>query len=219
MNDVKGLDELYIEPAAIYLMDKEYVDFNRLFKLINKKNAYFVTRAKDNMLFEVVSAGSVDQSTGVIADEHIKLTGLRTSKWYPEELRMLTYEDYATNNVYRFLTNNMEYEAITISELYRERWNVELFFKWIKQHLRIKSFYGTSENAIYLQIWIAICTYLLLAYAKKMMHIEQSLHTISKNVGLFLTDKTHLSELFNKAVPKEESEDLWYPSLFKPDDF
>lgn len=219
VNDVKGLDELYIEPAAIYLMDKGYVDFNRLFKLINKKNAYFVTRAKDNMLFEVVSAGSVDQSTGVIADEHIKLTGLRTSKWYPEELRMLTYEDYATNNVYRFLTNNMEYEAITISELYRERWNVELFFKWIKQHLRIKSFYGTSENAIYLQIWIAICTYLLLAYAKKMMHIEQSLHTISKNVGLFLTDKTHLSELFNKAVPKEEPEDLWYLSLFKPDDF
>lgn len=219
VNDVKGLDELYIEPAAIYLMDKGYVDFNRLFKLINKKNAYFVTRAKDNMLFEVVSAGSVDQSTGVIADEHIKLTGLRTSKWYPEELRMLTYEDYATNNVYRFLINNMEYEAITISELYRERWNVELFFKWIKQHLRIKSFYGTSENAIYLQIWIAICTYLLLAYAKKMMHIEQSLHTISKNVGLFLTDKTHLSELFNKAVPKEEPEDLWYLSLFKPDDF
>lgn len=219
VNDVKGLDELYIESVAIYLMDKGYVDFNRLFKLINKKNAYFVTRAKDNMLFEVVSAGSVDQSTGVIADEHIKLTGLRTSKWYPEELRMLTYEDYATNNVYRFLTNNMEYEAITISELYRERWNVELFFKWIKQHLRIKSFYGTSENAIYLQIWIAICTYLLLAYAKKMMHIEQSLHTISKNVGLFLTDKTHLSELFNKAVPKEEPEDLWYLSLFKPDDF
>lgn len=219
VNDVKGLDELYIEPAAIYLMDKGYVDFNRLFKLINKKNAYFVTRAKDNMLFEVVSAGSVDQSTGVIADEHIKLTGLRTSKWYPEELRMLTYEDYATNNVYRFLTNNMEYEAITISELYRERWNVELFFKWIKQHLRIKSFYGTSENAIYLQIWIAICTYLLLAYAKKMMHIEQSLYTISKNVGRFLTDKTHLNELFNKAVPKEEPEDLWYLSLFKPDDF
>ena len=219
VNDVKGLDELYIEPAAIYLMDKGYVDFNRLLKLINKKNAYFVTRAKDNMLFDVVSVSPVDQSTGVIADEHIKLTGQRTSKWYPEELRMVTYEDYATNNVYRFLTNNTEFEAITISELYRERWNVELFFKWIKQHLHIKSFYGTSENAIYLQIWIAICTYLLLAYAKKVMHIEQSLHTISKNVGLFLTDKTPLNELFYKAVPKEEPEDLWYPSLFKPDDF
>lgn len=96
---------------------------------------------------------------------------------------------------------------------------MELFFKWIKLHLHIKSFYGTSENAIYLQIWIAICTYLLLAYAKKVMHIEQSLHTIPKNVGLFLTDKTHLNELFNKAVPKEEPENLWYPSLFKPDDF
>ena len=184
VNDVKGLDELYIEPAAIYLMDKGYVDFNRLFKLINKKNAYFVTRAKDNMLFEVVSASSVDQSTGVIADEHIKLTGLRTSKWYPEELRMVTYEDYATNNVYRFLTNNMEYEAITISELYRERWNVEQFFKWIKQHLHIKSFYGTSENAIYLQIWIAICTYLLLAYAKKVMHLEQSKNLTEDNISM-----------------------------------
>lgn len=114
---------------------------------------------------------------------------------------------------------DIEYEALTISELYRERWNVELYFKWIKQHLHIKSFYGTSENAIYLQIWIAICTYLLLAYAKKVMHIEQSLHTISKNVGLFLTDKTPLNELFNKAVPTEETEDWLYPSLFSPDDF
>ncbi len=132
---------------------------------------------------------------------------------------MVTYEDYATSKVYRFLTNNMEYEALTISELYRERLNVELYFKWIKQHLHIKSFYGTSENAIYLQIWIAICTYLLLAYAKKVMHIDQSLHTISKNVGLFLTDKTPLNELFNKAVPTEETEDWLYPSLFRPDDF
>ena len=219
VNDVKALDDLYIEPSAIYLMDRGYVDFNRLFKLITKKNAFFVTRAKDNMLFEVVSEAEVDKSTGIISDERIKLTGLHTAKWYPEELRMVTYEDYATSKVYRFLTNNMEYEALTISELYRERWNVELYFKWIKQHLHIKSFYGTSENAIYLQIWIAICTYLLLAYAKKVMHIDQSLHTISKHVGLFLTDKTPLNELFNKAVPTEETEDWLYPSLFRPDDF
>ena len=138
---------------------------------------------------------------------------------YAFDSSTITYEDYATNNVYRFLTNNMEYEALTISELYRERWNVELFFKWIKQHLHIKSFYGTSENAIYMQIWIAICTYLLLAYAKKVMHIDQSLHTISKNVGLFLTDKTPLNELFNKTVPKENCDDLQYPSLFNYDDF
>ncbi len=152
VNDVKALDNLYIEPSAIYLMDRGYVDFNRLFKLITKKNAFFVTRAKDNMLFEVVSEAEVDKSTGIISDERIKLTGLHTAKWYPEELRMVTYEDYATNKVYRFLINNMEYEPLTISELYRERWNVELYFKWIKQHLHIKSFYGTSEYAIYLQI-------------------------------------------------------------------
>jgi hypothetical protein len=219
VHDVKALDNLYIEPSAVYLMDKGYVDFYRLFHLVHKKNAFFVTRAKDNMLFEVVDSTEVDKGTGVIADEQIMLTGLRTSSWYPEEIRMVTYEDYATGNVYRFLTNNLEYEALTIAELYRERWNVELFFKWIKQHLHIKSFYGISENAIYLQIWIAICTYLLLASAKKKMHIDQSLHTISKNVGLFLTDKSPINELFNKTVPEKETPDDDYPCLFGPDDF
>ena len=219
VNDVKALDNLYIEPAAIYLMDRGYVDFSRLYKLIHEKHAFFVTRAKDNTKFEVVSSSEVDKSTGVVADEMIRLTGQRTSQWYPETLRMVTYEDYATNNVYRFLTNNTEYEALTIAELYRERWNVELFFKWIKQHLHIKSFYGTSENAVYTQIWIAVCTYLLLALAKKKKSIEQSLHTISKNVGLFLTDKTPINELFNKQVPKEKIPEHEYPSLFGPMDF
>ena len=219
VHDVKALDNLYIENEAIYLMDKGYIDFYRLFNLIHKKNAFFVTRAKENMLFETVSTVTVDQTTGVIADERIKLTGVRTSSWYPEELRMITYEDYSTNNVYRFLTNNFEYEPLMISELYRERWSVELFFKWIKQHLHIKSFYGTSENAIYTQIWIAVCTYLLLAYAKKKMHINQSLHIISKNVGLFLTDKNPLNELFNKTVPSEEQPKDSFGSLFEPDDF
>lgn len=219
VNDVKALDNLYIEPAAIYLMDRGYVDFNRLFKLIHEKHAFFVTRAKDNMLFEVISSIEVDKGSGVISDENIRLTGVRTSQWYPENIRMVTYEDYATSKVYKFLTNNTDYEALTIAELYRERWNVELFFKWIKQHLHIKSFYGTSENAIYLQIWIAVCTYLLLALAKKKLCIEQSLHTISKNVGLFLMDKTPINELFNKQIPEEEEQQAEYPSLFGPDDF
>ena len=131
-DDVKALDHLYIEPSSIYLMDKGYVDFYRLFHRVHEKLAFFVTRAKDNMLFEVASSSDVDKTTGVIADEKIMLTGLRTSKWYPGEIRMVTYEDFATGNVYRFLTNNLEYEALTIAELYRERWNVELFFKWIK---------------------------------------------------------------------------------------
>ena len=219
VHDVNALDYLYIEPSAIYLMDKGYVDFYRLFHLVHEKNAFFVTRAKDNMRFEVTGNYAVDKSTGVIADERIRLVGLRTSKWYPDEIRMVTYEDYATGNVYRFLTNNMEYEALTISELYRERWNVELFFKWIKQHLHIKSFYGTSENAIFLQIWIAVCTYLLLALTKKKMHMNQSLHIISKNVGLFLTDKTSISELFNKTDPEKEIPECYMPSLFGPEDF
>ena len=219
VHDVKALDNLYIEPSAIYLMDKGYVDFYRLFHLVHKKKAFFVTRAKDNMLFKVIDSTEVDKSTGVIADEQILLTGLRTSSWYPEEIRMVTYEDYATGNVYRFLTNELEHEALTIAELYRERWNVELFFKWIKQHLHIKSFYGISENAIYLQIWIAVCTYLLLAFAKKKMHIDQSLHTISKNVGLFLTDKSPINKLFNKTVHEKETPNNDYPSLFGPDDF
>lgn len=219
VHDVKALDNLYVEPSAIYLMDKGYVDFYRLFHLVHKKKAFFVTRAKDNMLFEVIDSTEVDKSTGVIADEQILLTGLRTSSWYPEEIRMVTYEDYATGNVYRFLTNELEHEALTIAELYRERWNVELFFKWIKQHLHIKSFYGISENAIYLQIWIAVCTYLLLAFAKKKMHIDQSLHTISKNVGLFLTDKSPINELFNKTAHEKETPNYDYPSLFGPDDF
>lgn len=128
VHDVKALDKLYIEPSAIYLINKGYVDFHRLFRLIHEQNAFFVTRAKDNMIFEIVSSNDVDKETGVIADESIKLIGLKTSKWYPEEIRMVTYEDYATGNVYRFLTNNKEYEALTISELHRERWNVELFF-------------------------------------------------------------------------------------------
>lgn len=219
VHDVKALDNLYVEPSAIYLMDKGYVDFYRLFHLVHKKKAFFVTRAKDNMLFKVIDSTEVDKSTGVIADEQILLTGLRTSSWYPEEIRMVTYEDYTTGNVYRFLTNELEHEALTIAELYRERWNVELFFKWIKQHLHIKSFYGISENAIYLQIWIAVCTYLLLAFAKKKMHIDQSLHTISKNVGLFLTDKSPINELFNKTAHEKENPNNNYPSLFGPDDF
>jgi hypothetical protein len=202
VNDVKALDDLYIEPSAIYLMDRGYVDFNRLFKLITKKNAFFVTRAKDNMLFEVVSEAEVDKSTGIISDERIKLTGLHTAKWYPEELRMVTYEDYATSKVYRFLTNNMEYEALTISELYRERWNVELYFKWIKQHLHIKSFYGTSENAIYLQIWIAICK-------------SVSLHQLLASSFIFLIIWINI-DLFFAILPNgtEYSEAKWVVFIF-----
>lgn len=217
VHDVNVLNKLYIEPAAIYVMDKGYVDFYRLFNLIHQKRAYFVTRAKDNMVFKVVRENQVDQQTGVISDQYIKLTGYKVSKEYPENIRMIVYEDFSTGVVYRFLTNNFEFPSITIAELYRERWSVELFFKWIKQHLRIKSFYGTSRNAVYAQIWIAICTYLLIAIAKKRYRIEQSLYTFSQTLGLTLFEKMPINEIFNKPVSERISED--YPMLFNINDF
>ena len=212
VHDVRALDELCIEMGAIYLLDKGYVDFFRLFNRIHKNGAFFVTRAKDNMQYEVIQSRPVDKTTGVIADEIIKLTTYKSSKAYPEELRMVTYEDFATGVVYRFLTNHMGYEALTIAELYRERWNVELFFKWIKQHLHIKSFYGTSENAVYTQIWIAVCSFLLIALAKKKWNLDQSLYTISQTIGFVLFEEIPLNQLFNKSknlVPVDD-----YPNLF-----
>ena len=212
VHDVKALDEICVEMGAIYLLDKGYVDFFRLFNRIHKNGAFFVTRAKDNMKYDVISSRPVDKNSGVIADEVIRLTTFKSAKCYPEELRMVTYEDFATGNVYRFLTNHMGYEALTIAELYRERWNVELFFKWIKQHLHIKSFYGTSQNAVYTQIWIAVCAFLLLALAKKKFQIEQSLYTISQTIGFVLFEKVSLNQLFNKTknlVPVDDSPNLF----------
>jgi len=217
VHDVRAMDQLYIEPAAIYVMDKGYVDFFRLFNLIHQKRAFFVTRAKDNMVYEVVSSNKVDKQTGVISDDYVRLTGYKSSREYPENFRMVTYEDFSTGVVYRFITNNFELPSITISELYRERWNVELFFKWIKQHLKIKSFYGTTRNAVYSQIWIAICTYLLIAIAKKKMRIEQSLYTFSQTLGLTLFEKMPINEIFNKTVTERFSDD--HPMLFSFSDF
>jgi len=217
VHDVKAMDELYIEPAAIYVMDKGYVDFFRLFNLIHQKRAFFVTRAKDNMVYEVVSSNQVDKQTGILSDEYVKLTGYKSSREYPEKFRMVTYEDFSTGLVYRFITNNFELPSITISELYRERWNVELFFKWIKQHLKIKSFYGTTRNAVYSQIWIAVCTFLLITIAKKRMRIEQSLYTFSQILGLTLFEKMPINEIFSKTATECKMDD--YPMLFSFSDF
>jgi hypothetical protein len=156
-------------------------------------------------------------TTGVIKDELIKLTGINSSKFYTEPIRLVTYEDYATNNVYCFLTNNTEFPALTVSELYRERWNIELFFKWIKQHLHIKSFYGTSQNAVYCQIWIAICIFLLIAIAKKRMQIKQSLYTFAQTLGLSLFEKIPINEMFNKNIEPPKNECFY--NLFCDSDF
>ena len=217
VHDVNILDKLYIEPAAIYVIDLGYLDFFRMFNLIHKKRAFFVSRAKDNMQYVVESSNSIDNQTGVVSDELIRLTGYKSKKHYPEPIRMVTYEDYATSVVYRFITNNTEFDPLTISELYRERWQVELFFKWIKQHLRIKSFYGTSQNAVFCQIWIALCMFLILAIAKKRWKIDQTLYSFSQICGITPFEKVPLNELFSRSstiVPIDDT-----PNLFSDNNF
>lgn len=216
-HDVRILDDLYIEPGAIYVIDKGYLDFSRLYKLIHENRAFFVTRAKDNMQYIVEDSSPVDIESGVISDERILLTGYFSGKYYPEAFRMITYEDYATDVVYRFITNNTTIDPLTISELYRERWQVELFFKWIKQHLKINSFYGTSQNAVFCQIWIALCMYLIIAIAKKRWKIEQSLYSFSQICGITPFEKVPLNELFSKSSTSVPVDDI--PNLFNNSHF
>ncbi len=152
------------------------------------------------MVYEILEDREVDASAGLISDQTIRLAGVLTSKKNPDSLRLVIYEDFATDNVYRFLTNNFAIEAITVAELYRERWQIELFFKWIKQHLHIKTFYGTSRNAVFSQIWIAVCDYLLLAIAKKRFNIDKSLHTIASSIGTVLFKRANIHDIYEKQT-------------------
>ncbi len=200
VHDSKVMDKIPVESNAYYLMDKGYVKFDALYKHFHLKNAYFVTRAKDNMAYGVLERRNVDTDAGLISDQTIRLTAARTSYKYPDALRIVEYEDFSTAVVYRFLSNNFQLEALTIADLYRERWQIELFFKWIKQHLHIKTFYGTSMNAVFTQIWIAICDYLLLIIAKKRYMLEPSLHTISNSIGQILFKRGNIREIFNQPT-------------------
>ncbi len=203
MHDVKALDHLPVEPGAIYLVDKGYLDFKRLFR-IHQTGAFFVTRLKDNMLYRVVKSRTVDKTTGLLCDQSIRLTGSKTSAAYPERLRRVKYRDSEANIVYEFLTNNFTLPALVIAKLYKHRWQVELFFKWIKQHLRIKTFFGTSENAVRIQVWTALSAYLLLAIVKKRLALPHELHEMTQTFRLHLFAKTPiLSMLFD--VPSQNS--------------
>lgn len=205
VHDVNALDDIIVEMGAIYLIDRGYVDFKRLYDDFYAKDAFFVTRLKDNTKYEVTESMPVDKSTGIISYERIKLTGVKSKQDYPCDLRLVTYEDFTDGTVYRFLTNIFSFDALTIAELYRERWQVELFFKWVKQHLHIKSFYGTSQNAVYTQIWIAVCAFLLLALAKKKYLIKQSLYLISQTVGTMMFEKINLHNLFKRVEKLDKS--------------
>jgi IS4 transposase len=192
MGDVKVLDILPIEAGAFYVMDRGYVDFDRLFK-IHQAGAFFVTRAKRGMDAHRVYSAKSDRSTGVICDQMIRLDGFYVSRDYPEHLRRIRFKDPETGKTLVFLTNNTTLPPLTIAALYKSRWQVELFFKWIKQHLRIKRFLGTSENAVKTQIWCAVSTYVLIAIVKKELHLNASLYTLLQILSVSIFEKTLIS--------------------------
>jgi len=189
LHDVNVLDILLPEPGAFYIMDRGYVDFGRLFTL-QTAGAFFVIRAKSNTQYKRRYSNPVDKSGGVRCDQTIMLSGVNTASAYPQTLRRVKYHDAKTDRTFNFLTNNFAIPAQTVADLYRRRWQVELFFKWIKQHLRIKSFFGTSQNAVKTQIWIAISVYVLIAIVKKRLDIPADLYTILQVLSLTLFEKT-----------------------------
>lgn len=206
MQDMTALDELPIEPGAFYVMDRAYVDFARLYRF-TRQSAFFVTRAKRNLDAARRSRRVVDKSTGLRCDQTIVLAGLRSSRLYPDRLRRIAFFDVETSRRFVFLTNNFELPALTIARLYRCRWQVELFFKWIKQHLRIKAFYGTTDNAVKTQVWIAISVYVLVAIVKKELKTDRSLHDILQVLSLTLFEKIPLFE----ALSAKKSHDSGTP--------
>jgi transposase len=192
---VNILDELVFEPGAIYIMDRGYLDFARLFR-IKEASAFFITRLKKNTQFRRLYSHDTDRSTGVIADQTIILTGVSSGDDYPEKIRRIVYRDPETKKRLVFITNNFTLAATTIAALYKSRWQIELFFKWIKQHLRIKAFFGTSENAVRSQIWIAVTAYVLVAIVKKRLALQQSLYTILQILSTSIFEKTPILSLF-----------------------
>ncbi|MBU0650440.1 IS4 family transposase [bacterium] len=206
LNDFEVLDDLPLEPGSFYIMDRGYIDLSRLYS-IALASAFFITRSKRNINMKRLYSRPVDKSTGLRCDQTIVFTGRYSAKDYPEKLRRIQYLDLQNNQYYTFLTNNFILPAYTITELYHCRWQIELFFKWIKQHLRIKKFYGTSENAIKIQIWIAISVYVLVAIIKKKLKLEQNLYTILQILSVTIFEKVDILQLFtdnNYIVSKNE---------------
>jgi hypothetical protein len=201
MGDVKVLDILPIEAGSFYVMDRGYLDFGRLFKM-HQAGAFFVTRAKRGMDARRVYSVATDRTTGVICDQAIRLNGYYVSKDYPEHLRRVRYNDPESGKRLVFLTNNTTLPPLTIAALYKSRWQVELFFRWIKQHLRIKRFLGTSENAVKTQIWCAVSTYVLIAIVKKELHLDASLYTLLQILSVSVFEKTLISRALQPDITR-----------------
>ena len=199
LHDVNVLEQLVPQPGAFYIMDRAYLDFKRL-NALHRSLCFFVLRTKANTKYRRVYSRPVDRSAGFVCDQTIKLSGIKSIKDFPESLRLVKYRDKERNKTLTFITNNFSLPAMSIADLYRSRWHVELFFKWIKQHLRIKSFYGTSENAVKSQIWIAVSVYVLVAIIKKRLNLEASLYTILQTLSLTLFEKIPLNQLLTTEL-------------------
>jgi IS4 transposase len=212
VHDLHFLDELFFEPGAFYIMDKGYTDFGRLYRL-HQERAYFVIRAKKNLVSSRQYSRPVTPGRGIRSDQIIRLTGPKTCSLYPEPLRRVHYFDSETAKRFFFLTNNTKLAPSTIAQLYHCRWQIELFFKWIKQHLRIKSFFGTSANAVKTQVWIAISIYVLVAIMKKEFKIDRSMYEILQVLSITLFEKVPISKVLTEtALQDSEGESrnqLW----------
>ncbi len=206
LHEVNTLDILPLEAGAFYVMDRGYLDFARLYK-ISQACAFFVIRAKSNLKCQRVYSHPVDKTTGLICDQSVMLTGFYQAKDYPDKLRRVKYYDAVTDKTLVFLTNNFTLPAMTITELYRCRWQVELYFKWIKQNLRIKTFYGTSENAVKAQIWVAVSVYLIVAIMKKRLKIEASLYTILQVLSVNIFERISLLQILTELEYTSETND------------
>ena len=205
VNDVNAMDHIPYEEGAYYVFDRGYVDFSRLY-VINQRKAYFVIRAKSSLKYRRIYSAKVDKTTGVLCDQTGKLTGFYTAKGYPEKLRRVKYYDKESDRTFVFLTNNMEMTAVQVALLYKNRWQIELFFKWIKQHLKVKSFWGTSENAVRIQLYCAIIAYCLVAIVAEDLKTGRSTYEMLQVIGISLLDKTPVNELLKKIDYKDVKE-------------
>jgi hypothetical protein len=207
VHDVNILDEIMPEPGAFYVMDRGYVDFERLY-VFSLSAAFFVVRSKSNVILQRRYSHPVDRTTGVRSDHTVILTAIGSAKVYPDALRRVSYLDVETRKRFKFLTNNFTLPAVTIAQIYKSRWQVELFFKWIKQHLRIKAFYGTSENAVKTQIWIAVSVYVLVAIIRKRLMLPISLYQILQILSVTLFEKTPILQALQPSDSQEDSFDF-----------
>jgi len=198
VHDINVLDKIIFEAGAFYIVDKGYYDFNRLYQ-IDQAKAFFVIRARKNLKFKRLYSRPVDKSKGLKCDQIIKLTGTNSETFYPDKLRRIKFFDETKPKTYTFLTNNFQIDALTITLLYKNRWHIELFFKWIKQHLKIKKFWGHSENAVKTQIWIAVCTYLLVAILKRQLNLNLSLYEILQILSVSVFDKMPINQLLTNS--------------------